>query len=60
MSIGTEHLQAYPVGRKEIEEKVSSISVPLSYSIALERRDSETKDIHQSCHIKRHQGSEFV
>ena len=32
---GTEHLQAYPVGRKEIEEKVSRISVPLSYSVKL-------------------------
>jgi hypothetical protein len=32
MSKGTEHLQAYRVGRKEIEEKVSSISVPLFYS----------------------------
>ena len=29
---GTEHLQAYLVGLKKIEEKVSSISVPLSYS----------------------------
>ena len=29
---GTEHLQAYPVGRKEIEEKVSSISASLSYT----------------------------
>jgi hypothetical protein len=60
MSKGTEHLQAYPVGRKEIEEKMSSISVPLSYSAALERRESETKDIDQFCHIKRHRGGEFV
>jgi hypothetical protein len=29
---GTEHLQAYLDGLKKIEEKVSSISVPLSYS----------------------------
>jgi hypothetical protein len=32
MSKGSEHLQAFPVGRKGIEEKVSSISVPLLHS----------------------------